>query len=453
MGKETIYKQLEAAGFSKEGICALMGNFKAESEFNPTKVELNRISMSDEEYTWAVDNGVYGKFVSDRIGYGIYQLTYPSRKMGYLAYVTNLGLSIGDESAQVDYCIRELMTDCRSLYNYLKTTNDITTATSRVCKEFEKPNVNNIDTRIKYAKELYSEFSSGKSIKSTGGASMYDKNKVISIAEKEIGYLEKASNAYLDDKTANAGSANYTKYARDLAAISGLYNGNKQGYAWCDVFVDWCFVQAYGAEAAKALLCQPNYSAGAGCTYSMQYYKNKGQFYTSNPVAGDQIFFGTAANSTHTGLVYKVDSVNVYTIEGNTSGASGVVANGGGVCKKSYPLSYGSIVGYGRPNYSSVSSTTTVNTVAQSTNPATTTAKTSAQFSITLSEMSYKSEGVEVKWLQEMLNLRGFNCGTPDGEFGAMTQNAVKKAQSKYGLRVDGCAGKDTCTALIRDGK
>ena len=69
---------------------------------------------------------------------------------------------------------------------------------------------------------------------------------VVNIALAEVGYREKASNAYLDDKTANAGAANWTKYARDLAAAD-YYNGNKNGYAWCDVFVDWCFFKSYGA--------------------------------------------------------------------------------------------------------------------------------------------------------------------------------------------------------------
>lgn len=40
--------------------------------------------------------------------------------------------------------------------------------------------------------------------------------KIIRIARTEIGYLEKQSNKDLDSKTSNAGSNNYTKYARDL---------------------------------------------------------------------------------------------------------------------------------------------------------------------------------------------------------------------------------------------
>lgn len=180
---------------------------------------------------------------------------------------------------------------------------------------------------------------------------MYDVLKVIAAAEAEVGYLEKASNKDLDSKTANAGKANFTKYARDLDNIPGFYNGKKNGFPWCDVFVDWCFVQAYGVEEAKSLLCQPAKSLGAGCTYSARYYKEKGQLHNS-PKAGDQIFFGTSNGTcTHTGIVYKVDSNKVYTIEGNTSGASGVISNGGGVCRKSYNLSSSSIYGYGRPKY------------------------------------------------------------------------------------------------------
>lgn len=180
----------------------------------------------------------------------------------------------------------------------------------------------------------------------------YDKQKVIDIALSEVGYLEKASKSQLDDKTANAGSANITKYARDLDAM-GFYNGRKQGVAWCDVFVDWCFVKAYGKGVALSITCQPKTAknnAGAGCKWSRKYYEDKGRFYHS-PEAGDQIFFGTHGSESHTGLVIDVEDGRVYTVEGNTSGANGVVSNGGGVCKKNYPVNYARIVGYGRPKY------------------------------------------------------------------------------------------------------
>lgn len=179
--------------------------------------------------------------------------------------------------------------------------------------------------------------------------------KLLSIARAEIGYLEKETNSNLDNKTANAGDENYNKYARDLDKTI-LYNGRKNGYSWCDIWCDWCFITAFGFEKALELTCQPVKGAGAGCTYSAQYYKNKGQFHKSNPKAGDQIFFTNDGGKTfyHTGLVEKVTNDRVYTIEGNTSSLPGVVENGGAVRDKSYSLSYKYIGGYGRPDYSLV---------------------------------------------------------------------------------------------------
>lgn len=40
--------------------------------------------------------------------------------------------------------------------------------------------------------------------------------KVMSIAASEVGYLEKYGNTDLYDKTANAGSENYTKYWAEI---------------------------------------------------------------------------------------------------------------------------------------------------------------------------------------------------------------------------------------------
>lgn len=174
-----------------------------------------------------------------------------------------------------------------------------------------------------------------------------DVSKVIAVAAAEVGYKEKKSNSQLDDKTANAGSGNYTKYARDFdQKYPKWYNGKKNGYAWCDMFVDWCFLTAYGYENALRLLCQPEKSAGAGCTYSLRYYKNKGQFHIGTPKPGDQIFFGTSPdNSTHTGIVESVDAKQVHTIEGNT---------GDRVARRNYSLTNSRILGYGRPAYDAV---------------------------------------------------------------------------------------------------
>ena len=41
-------------------------------------------------------------------------------------------------------------------------------------------------------------------------------SKVLEIAKAQVGYIEKETNAQLDNKTANAGDENFNKYARDF---------------------------------------------------------------------------------------------------------------------------------------------------------------------------------------------------------------------------------------------
>lgn len=177
-----------------------------------------------------------------------------------------------------------------------------------------------------------------------------DAEKVIAIAEAEVGYLEKESNANLYDKTANAGDGNYTKYWADID--KGL-----QGQPWCNAFVNWCFTKAYGKTTAKKMLC-----SDAGWSYytptSAGYFKAKKQWYSS-PKKGDAIYFKNAIRIHHIGIVYKVAGGRVYTIEGNTSAGKQVIANGGGVCKKDYAVTDTAIAGYGRPNYDMEGTTVT----------------------------------------------------------------------------------------------
>lgn len=270
--------------------------------------------------------------------------------------------------------------------------------------------------------------------------------KVIALALSQEGYLEKKSNSQLDDFKANAGSGNFTRFARDLDSIPNFYNGKKNGFPWCDVFVDWLFVQAFGAENAKKLLCQPDKSLGAGCGYSARYYKAKGQFHTKDPKPGDQIFFlDSAGDVAHTGIVYKVDNLYVYTVEGNTSTASGVVGNGGGVWRKQYALSYNRIYGYGRPDYDSVSYEET-----EEKNPETETTK-KGDFTVEMRVLKNGCKGSDVKALQILLIGNGFTCGVwgADGNFGAATQTAVRNYQKKHRLSVDGMAGPETMRSLL----
>ena len=249
-------------------------------------------------------------------------------------------------------------------------------------------------------------------------------DKVIEVAAAEVGYLEKKSAKDLDSKTANAGDKNFTKYARDLYP-------DLQGQAWCDMFVDWVFVKAYGKATAKKLL-------GGFSAYtpdSAQYFKDRKQWHPGNPKKGDVIFFENSERICHTGIVYKVDDTTVYTIEGNTSAGEQVIPNGGGVCKKSYKLYNSRIAGYGRPEYSAADG---------SSEP--------------------EPEKVEKIWVKSQLpEISKGDCGNavivwqiivgvdPDGDFGSRTLNATVNFQTAHGLKGDGIVGQKTWAAGLSD--
>ena len=146
-------------------------------------------------------------------------------------------------------------------------------------------------------------------------------DKVIKIAQNEVGYLEKRSNSQLYDKTANAGSNNYTKY---WAEIYPSY----QGQPWCACFVTWVLVQAFGVELATKLLKH----------YPYVYCPTMASLFSlnANPKAGDIVIFKHSGEFTHTGIVTYVNGDYFETVEGNTSGGSSIIANGGAVCAKSY---------------------------------------------------------------------------------------------------------------------
>lgn len=164
------------------------------------------------------------------------------------------------------------------------------------------------------------------------------KSKLIKVGLGEVGYKEKASNAYLYSKNKNAGYNNLTKYGK-------AYGMN--GVQWCCEFTWWSFMKAYGKKHYEDL-----FPKTAWCESARQFYINKGQ-YGKDPKIGAPIFFQTDSRvmANHIGYVYKYDKTYVHTIEGNTSAGSEVVPNGGCVAQKCYRRDNPKILGYGYPAF------------------------------------------------------------------------------------------------------
>lgn len=268
----------------------------------------------------------------------------------------------------------------------------------------------------------------------------YNAQAVINIALSEDGYLEKSSAAYkknkniIYEKTKGAGSDNYTKYGKEM---HDLYPAVMDFPAyWCDCFVDWCFYKAYGVSSAKALLGGnfDDYTINSKALYVAKgAYIKRGE---GIPKKGDQIFFNNGTRVCHTGIVYDVDKTYVYTIEGNTSVGSTVIANGGGVSKKKYALSYNKIDGYGRPPYGTESITKKLTKSAYK-----------EAFPVVPPVIKIKSTGEQVKKLQKFLNWYGDYGLTVDGDCGEKTTKAIKMFQKAEKLTVDGEFGPKSLAA------
>lgn len=265
---------------------------------------------------------------------------------------------------------------------------------------------------------------------------MSEIKKILQIANEEVGYLEKASREQLGEKTANAGDKNYTKYAEEMDALN-VYNGKKNGYPWCNVFIDWCFYKAVGLDRTRELLI----GFSAGCTQDYNWFKSANQIVTE-PQVGDLVFFG---KTSHIGIIEKIENGKIYTIEGNTSNKAELIINGGQVAKKSYDINSENIHSFARPKYNE-------NEVQETPKEENKTENKPEQ-QITYSLIKIGSKGNLVRIAQERLLVKGYKLPKygVDGDFGAETEKVVKELQKDAKIEVDGIIGPDTWRVLNSD--
>lgn len=224
-------------GMTKAGAAGMLGNIFAESGMKTTiceylclqRLKENGKNYTQESYLKAVDSGKISRaeflnpLPNRQYGYGLCQWTTPvPRKSELYDRTVGKGLSIGDEGAQIEYLIYELKTRYPSVWKVLTTANSVKEASDKVLKDFESPSnwSQHSALRTGYGQEYYNAYANSTATPAKATTSTTSTtaaiNALIATAKAEIGYLEKRSNANLDDKTANAGSGNYTKYWRDI---------------------------------------------------------------------------------------------------------------------------------------------------------------------------------------------------------------------------------------------
>lgn len=149
--------------------------------------------------------------------------------------------------------------------------------------------------------------------------------KILQLARSQLGVKESPANS-------NRVKYNAAYYGREVSGSD---------YAWCAVFVWWCFREA-GASGL--------YYGGkktAYCPALMSYHK--AQAVSGDYQPGDVVFFNFKGkkNAAHVGICESWDGKYITTIDGNTG--SGDQANGGAVLRQRRDKKY--IVGAYRPQY------------------------------------------------------------------------------------------------------
>ncbi len=208
---------------------------------------------------------------------------------------------------------------------------------------------------------------------------------------------------------------------------------------WCADFVSWIYRKAGVAFTGGA-------SGGwriASVASAAQWFKSKGTWhYRSSsyiPKPGDFVRFNWSgcecSSNNHAGIVERVDGTTLYTIEGNSSDM---------VRRKVYYnyKTYNKIIGFGhRASFAStapapISSTTPDNPYSCSTRP-------------TLREGSTGTCVKSVQWALNNLKVSPYSYGlTIDGQFGPLTESAVKKFEASRGITIDGIVGPQTWEKL-----
>lgn len=249
--------------------------------------------------------------------------------------------------------------------------------------------------------------------------------KIKSIALEQVGYHE--------------GANNYNKYADD-PKIAKLYGWTPQNQPWCCVFVNWCFLNAFGYDIGSRL----TYGGTAACANSAQLFVNEGA-YVHSPEVGDQAFFYSGGGINHTGIVVSVSGGSFVTVEGNYSDK---------VSKVNHNTSDSAVAGFGRPNWAILGKETSSQPSSGASNTNSQTYFPDEDHRLQLPLLSYSNVYRDAcVFLQALLNLRHFACGSADGFYGAKTQAAVGKAQRYFNLEVDGICGPETWSKLLEQQK
>ena len=182
---QTIYNLLRGYGLSEAGALGMLGNWECESGCEPYRVQgdYQASRAISKAYVNAIVSGVSDRerFATDQKGFGLAQWTYPQRKRNLWDFAYGAMKSIDSCTMQVDFAMLELRNEYQSILAFLKTTNDIQAACDRVCREYERPAVNNVQARYEAALRIRREIDLSGTV---SNSETVDEDHIVDVTKK-----------------------------------------------------------------------------------------------------------------------------------------------------------------------------------------------------------------------------------------------------------------------------
>jgi hypothetical protein len=251
---------------------------------------------------------------------------------------------------------------------------------------------------------------------------------IIEVAKAEVGTIEGPKD-------------NETKY--------GKWTGmNFQ--PWCQSFVSWCAFTS-GLNAKK-------YPKSASTVAASDWFKKNNRWADArndDPTPGDWIYFDFPEDGvnriSHVGICIKNNGDGtIQVIEGNTSGTAKGDQRNGGMCvektrayvKNNKKRLLNGVVGWGRPVYAGEENAPLLSKAGVTTEAPATALKAKNAAHAGFKPLKVGSKGKEVKNVQTLLGIKA------DGDFGPVTEKAVKAFQVSNKLSANGVVDAITFKAL-----
>lgn len=195
----------------------MLGNWDCESNCEPGRLQgdFSSYRTASKAYVAGLVNGTISRqtFMNDQKGFGLAQWTHPQRKADMYDTWKSSGQQIDSVQFQVNFAMKELARDFSSLLTFLKTTNDIYQACSKVCYQFENPAVKNVDARYRSANRIRYEIN----LDYDGGKTPIDSSSSTSPTPEKPSWEDVPATEYWPPRTVDK-----NMIGKDITALKAL---------------------------------------------------------------------------------------------------------------------------------------------------------------------------------------------------------------------------------------